>query len=81
MSQTALAKIDKFFYLFLVVMIVLAAYVVIVFKEIFSSIRTSTDVSVSLSENELKVDKTKLQEAVNLIESNDVVELNNNEEK
>ncbi|HLE49347.1 MAG TPA: hypothetical protein VI819_04950 [Patescibacteria group bacterium] len=56
-------------------MIVLAIFVVVAFKEIFSSIRTSSDVTVSLSENELKVDKNKLQEAVSLIESKDVVEL------
>jgi hypothetical protein len=75
MSQKRLVKIDKFFYLFAVVMVALAAFVVVVFKEIFSSIRTSSEVTVSLSENDLKVDKNKLQEAVDLIDASHTVEL------
>lgn len=73
-----LRKIDKFYYIFIVVVIVLAFLVILVAQGIFSAI-----ITVFEFENEpiakIRLDKTLLNEAVKSTEEKEIISLEINE--
>lgn len=75
MSRIALPKPDKFYFMFVVVMLVTAFFVVYVFKVIFESMNKSADIGAQFTEVELKIDKDKLDRAVKIASEKKVVEL------
>jgi hypothetical protein len=75
MSRINLPKPDKFYLLFVFVMIVVSSFVIYVFKVIFESITTSADIGTQFTEVELKIDREKLDRAVKIATDKKVVEL------
>lgn len=75
MSRINLPKPDKFYLLFVFVMIVVSSFVIYVFKVIFASITASADVGTQFTEVELKIDREKLERAVKVATDKKVVEL------
>jgi len=75
MSMKALPKIDKFYLIFAVTMILMAMFVIFTFKAIFSAISTSSDVETKVSEAELRVDNNKLNQALDSYEKRRIVPL------
>ncbi len=75
MSRINLPKPDKFYLLFVFVMIVVSSFVIFVFKVIFGSIASSADIGAQFTEVELKIDREKLERAVNIATDKKVVEL------
>jgi hypothetical protein len=75
MSRINLPKPDKFYLLFVVVMLVAASFVVYIFKVVFESINKSADIGAQFTEVELKIDKDKLDDALKIVENKKVVEL------
>lgn len=75
MSRINLPKPDKFYLMFVFVMIVVSSFVIYVFKVIFASITASADVGTQFTEVELKIDREKLERAVKVATDKKVVEL------
>ena len=75
MSRIHLPKPDKFYFMFVIVMLVTASFVVYVFKVIFESMNKSADIGAQFTEVELKIDKDKLDRAVKIASEKKVVEL------
>lgn len=75
MSRINLPKLDKFYFLFVFVMLITASFVVYSFRIIFGSINRSADIGAQFTEVELKIDKDKLENSVLVVESKKVVEL------
>ena len=69
------AKIDKFYILFVVVMVLLAAMVVYVFQGIFSSFILAYEIGQDSSKTHVKVDKEKLDGAYNYVFNKESVNL------
>lgn len=75
MSQINLPKPDKFYLLFVFVMLITASFVIYVFKTIFDSVNTSADIGAQFTEVELKIDREKLDRALGITTNKKVVEL------
>jgi hypothetical protein len=63
MSTQHLAKIDKFYIVFVSVLIALAAMVILTFRGIFSAFNRGYEIDQSSLESDLKINKDKLNEA------------------
>ncbi len=75
MSLKVLPKLDKFYLLFIVVMILTAGYIIFAFKTIFDAVSTSSDIGAQFTEVELKIDKDKLDKALKIAEDKKIIEL------
>ncbi len=75
MSRINLLKPDKFYFLFVFVMLITASFVIYVFKTIFESVTMSADIGAQFTEVELKIDRDKLDRAVKIAVDKKVVEL------
>ena len=75
MSRKNLRKPDNFYFLFVVVMIASAFFVVYVFKVIFDAVRVSADIGAQFTEVELKIDTDKLNRAVKVATEKKVLQL------
>lgn len=75
MSMNPLRKIDKFYYLMALVMVILAIPVVLTVQTIFSSYITSTEL-LSGSENSARIDKIRMQEAIDIVYEREPADLN-----
>jgi hypothetical protein len=75
MSMKALPKLDKFYLIFIVAMVVMASLVIFTFRVVFSSLTNSNDVVANITEKELKVDKDKLNKALDSYEGRNIVPL------
>jgi len=75
MSRITLPKLDKFYFLFMIVMLLAAFFVVFSFKMIFDSVRVSADIGAQFTEVELKIDKDKLGHAIEIATNKKVVQL------
>ena len=75
MYRKNLLKLDRFYYLFIAVMLTVSIYVVFVFKTIFDAINTSADIGTQFTEVELKIDRDKLNNAVSLAGKKEEVKL------
>lgn len=60
-------KVDKFYLTFILIMIVLSVLVVFTFKNIFSAFIVSNEIDQRDVNADLKIDKTKLDEAYNSV--------------
>ena len=69
------AKIDKFYILFVVIMVLLAAMVIYSFKGIFSSFITVYEIGRNSSNVHVKVDKEELDSAYDFAFGKDSVKL------
>ena len=70
-----LPKVDKFFIIFALAMVVMGILVVFAFRTIFEAISNSFDVESQVTESELRVDKTKLDDALNAFDNRNIVPL------
>jgi hypothetical protein len=75
MSMKVLPKVDRFFFIFALAMVAMGILVVFTFRTIFESISNSYDVESQVTEAELKVDKTKLDNALNAFDGRNIVPL------
>lgn len=75
MSRINLPKPDKFYILFVFVMLITASFVIYVFKVIFDSVNASADIGAQFSAVELKIDRDKLDKAVKIAADKKVIEL------
>jgi len=60
MSMKALQKIDKFYVVFILSMVVMGIFLIYTFRSIFTSVTTSGDVETKVTEAELRIDREKL---------------------
>ena len=72
-------KIDKFYLVFLLVMVGLSVMVIFTFKTVFSSIIASNESGQVDLSSELKVDKDKLDEAYSFAFEKEIIKLEINE--
>lgn len=63
MSMKAWRKIDKFFPMLVVVMLLLAALVILTFRGIFSAVTTAYEPEEEMLNSEFRIDKNKLEES------------------
>ncbi|OGM12695.1 hypothetical protein A3A76_04240 [Candidatus Woesebacteria bacterium RIFCSPLOWO2_01_FULL_39_23] len=56
----ALQKIDKFYVVFILSMVVMGIFLIYTFRSIFTSVTTSGDVETKVTEAELRIDREKL---------------------
>jgi len=69
------AKIDKFYILFVVVMVLLAAMVIYAVQGIFSSFILAYEIGQDSSKTHIKVDKERLDGAYNYVFNKEVINL------
>lgn len=67
MSMKAWRKIDIFFPMLLVVMLLSAALLILTFRGVFSAYLTSSKIEEETVEEELRIDKSKLEESYKAI--------------
>ncbi len=75
MSMKAWRKIDSFYPVSLVVVLILAALVVFTFRGIFSSIISAYEIEVDTRDAMLRIDRGKLDEALRAAYEREKVEL------
>lgn len=75
MSRINLQKPDKFYFLFIFVMLLTASFVIYTFNVIFNSINKANDIGAQFTEVELKIDKDRLDKALSAAEDKGGVEL------
>ena len=75
MSTKLLPKVDRFYIIFALVMVVMGVLVVFTFRTVFEAITNSFDVESQVTEAELRVDKTKLDNALNAFDNRNIVPL------
>ena len=68
-------KIGKFYVLMVIVLAFVGALVVYTFRGVFSSIALARDVETKIPDTELRIDKTKLDSANDLVFNKEVVKL------
>jgi len=68
-------KIDKFYILFVVVMVLMAAMVIYAFKGMFSSFITAYEIGQDSTKLHVKVDKEKLDSAYNFAFDKEIINL------
>ncbi len=61
------AKIDKFYLVFILIMVVMGAVVIFTLKTLFSSVISAYDINSSSAGSNLTVDKDKLNEAYDYV--------------
>lgn len=75
MSTKVWEKIDSFYPLLVVVLLVMAAFVIFTFRSVFSAISTAYEIEVEVPDAELRIDKDKLNQAHEAAFSKEVVPL------
>lgn len=75
MSMKPWRKIDSFYPISLVVVLVLAALVVFTFRGIFSSIISAYGIDVDVRDAKPRIDRGKLDEAIRVVYEKEKVEL------
>lgn len=77
-SMKALQKLDKYYLMLFVVTGILAVLTIFTFRNIFSTVVSAYETE-EVSPSQLKIDKSKLDEAYNAIKEKNVVELRVND--
>ena len=63
MSMIALRKTNRFYFVLIVILAVMAVLVIVSFRGIFAAITTSYEVDVEVPKEEIRIDKTRLNKA------------------
>ena len=72
----ALLRIDRFYYVFGAILLVLAVLAIVSLRGIFSSVRLAGDIEESLLDSSLpRIDKEKVEKALDAISSREIQKL------
>lgn len=68
------AKIEPFFYVFISVLVIIAILTILTFRSVFSALSLASDVGNTDTESELKIQVTKVKEAIEYVNKNKSLE-------
>jgi hypothetical protein len=76
MSMIALRKINRFYFIFILLLVLMAGLVIVSFRGIFSAIATSRDIDVDIPKEEIRIDKNNLNKAYEEYQNREFIPLN-----
>ncbi len=68
-------KIDRFFPLTAVVLVIMAVLLIFTFRSIFSTLTTAYEVDIKIPDSELRIDKDRLNQAHKAVYEKEIVPL------